>query len=110
MAKYLNQLIVFILELLMLGILGFYGFQKGSNTLTKYAFAILLPAIVILLWGYFAAPKSAHRLPMPYLAMFRGLCFLLASYALYKSNQPSAALIIAFLSVSTQLTSLYFGD
>jgi hypothetical protein len=110
MLRYVNQLVVFLLELVMFGALGFYGFQKGSGTTTKYALAVILPAIAVLLWGYYAAPKSSHRLPMPYLALFRGVFFLCAAYLLYECGQKNWALLVAALAPITQAISYYSGD
>ena len=109
MLKYVNQPIVFIIELAMLGSFAYFGFQKGNSTLAKYTLAIIIPAIAIVLWSYWAAPKSAHRLVMPYLAIFRLALFLAASYLLYACHQTKLAIILAVLSVVTQVVS-YFTE
>ncbi|MEQ9442509.1 MAG: YrdB family protein [Cyclobacteriaceae bacterium] len=109
MLKYTNQILMFVVELIMVGSFSYFGYQKGNTTLMKYGLAIVIPAIAILLWGYWAAPKSTHRLSMPYLALFRGIMFLVAAYFLYQCNHPKFATILAILSVINQVVS-YFTE
>ena len=85
----------------------YYGFINGNSTVGKYLFAFALTIILILLWGFFAAPKSAYRLPMPYLALFRLSVFMMASYFLWTFNKANFALVVALLAISTQLTSYF---
>lgn len=110
MLKLVNQTIVFILELIMIGWFAFFGFRLGNTTLTKYAFAVIVPVVATLLWGYWAAPKSANRLKMPYLALFRLSMFLLTSYFLYVGGQTSFAIVLAVISVITQVGSYFIEN
>ena len=106
----LNKLIVFLLEIVMIISFSCFGFQRGPNLYMKWMLATVLPVISALLWGYFAAPKSSYRLPMPYLAIFRALIFLAASYCLYKCNKTNMAIYVAILSIVTQFLSYYYGN
>ena len=110
MVKAINRIAVFVIELIMTATFAHVGFQKGNNMLSKYSCAFILPLVVILLWSYFAAPKSSHRLKMPYLAIFRLALFLTAAYLLYKSGQINFAIVLAFSSVITQMISCFIGD
>jgi Protein of unknown function (DUF2568) len=110
MARNVNRLVVFALELLMVGALGRYGFQQGGGIWAKYAYALLCPALVVLPWAYLAAPKAAHRLTLPALAIFRAGCFLTAAYALYQGHQAGPALAMAAVALLTQAASWYWGD
>ena len=91
----------------MLGSFAYFGIQKGSSTFIKYASAIVIVAVAIFLWSYFAAPRSAHRLRMPYLAIFRLAMFLIASYLLHRCDQTKFAIIMAAFSTATQIVSLF---
>jgi hypothetical protein len=106
----LNKGIVFLLEIVMIVSCAYFGFQKGTNIYAKWMLAIILPALAILLWGYYAAPKSSHRLSMPHLAVFRALMFLAAACCLYRCNKISAAISLAVLSFATQFLSCCYGD
>ena len=107
MIKLINSVLVFILEMAMLGSFAYFGFQKGSSMFIKYTSAIVLVAGAIFLWSYFAAPRSEHRLRMPYLAIFRLAMFLIASYLLYKCDRTKFAIVMVALSTATQMVSLF---
>nr|WP_294896012.1 YrdB family protein [uncultured Pedobacter sp.] len=107
MLKIVNQTIVFLIELIMFGSFACFGFQKGNGLVLKYGFAILLTLLAILLWAYWAAPKSENRLKMPYLAIFRLFLFFLASFFLYRLGFTKFALILAFISTVTQIASVF---
>jgi hypothetical protein len=110
MFKTINQIAVFVIELIMIGAFAYFGFQKGNSTIIKFLLAIILPVFVVFLWAYFAAPKSLQRLEMPYLVIFRLSLFLIASYLLYKSGQTKVALVVALLSIFTQIASYNLND
>lgn len=107
MLKIINQTIVFLIELIMFGSFAYFGFQKGNDLFQKYGFAIILSFLAIFMWAYWAAPKSGNRLSMPYLAIFRLSLFLLASYFLHKCGHTKFALILAFISLITQISSVF---
>ncbi|MEX6686820.1 YrdB family protein [Danxiaibacter flavus] len=107
MLKAIFQVIVFIMELVMLYSFGFFAYKAGSNTLTHYTLAILLTAGCIILWGVFAAPKSAKRLNMPYLGLFRCGMFLTAALFLFLLDLKTMAIAMAALAVITQVASFY---
>jgi len=105
----LNKIVTFFLELAMLASFACFGFQKGGTPLVKYGLAVLLPILAIVLWGYFAAPKSSHRLELPAVALFRGLIFLAAALCLFLCHQRVPALTMAVLAILTQIAS-FFGE
>jgi len=108
--KHTNQALMFFIELIMLGSFAYFGFQKGHTVLFRYILAIALPTVGIVCWALWAAPKSSSRLPMPYLALFRVVLFLLASYFLYACRQTNLAFVVAAVSIITQVLGYYFKD
>lgn len=108
MLKYSNQVIVFILELVMITSFAYYGYQKNTTILNRYLLAFLLPIAAIILWTIFAAPKSSHRIAMPYLALFRAGMFLITSFAVYQLGHKNMAIVIVILVIVTQIMSYYF--
>ena len=108
MLKNINSAIVFFMELCMLYAFGLFGYYKGSGSLMKYVLAILLPAIVIILWAIWAAPKSNTRLESPYQYIFRTVLFLAAAYFLYACKQPIPAIVMAILTIVTQSIAYYY--
>jgi hypothetical protein len=107
MLKTVNQVVTFLLEIAMLIAYGYYGMSGSQTFLYRLLFTIFLVALVIVLWGTFAAPKSARRLKMPYLAIFRTTVFLISAFLLFQAGQKNMAIILAGLSVVTQAIGYY---
>lgn len=79
--KNLNLLLSFLLELAMLFFYGYWAYNLPEPATLKYTLTILVPAVVVVLWGLWAAPKSKHRLRNPVRSIFK-LALLLLSAAL----------------------------
>lgn len=60
--KYILKLLAFLLELIMFGALGYYGYKAGKSPFTTFSLLILLPLLAITLRAISAAPKSDYRL------------------------------------------------
>lgn len=65
MVKTLNIGLRFLLELCLLVIFGYWGFNVGHNLLAKLLLGLGAPILVGIIWGVFLAPKSSMRLDMP---------------------------------------------
>jgi hypothetical protein len=57
--KALNLTARFLLELCLLGALGWVGFQLGEPMIAKVALAIILPLGAAIIWGMFIAPRAS---------------------------------------------------
>ncbi|AVR00895.1 hypothetical protein OBCHQ24_18450 [Oceanobacillus iheyensis] len=55
----LNVMLRFLLEILTLLAIGFWGFQRGSGTITSFLLGIGVPLIIAVIWGVFF-----HQLPL----------------------------------------------
>lgn len=89
----LNLVFRFILELLGLGALGYWGWSLGSGG-WEYAGAIALPFFAAVIWAVFRAPGETHgpdRTPVPVSGRLRLLlevCFFGAGIlGLYQCGQ-----------------------
>jgi hypothetical protein len=109
MIKSINQILVFILEVIILFSYGYFGMTRQWNLTLRVLFTILVVSIVVLLWSIFAAPKSAHRLQMPYLALFRAFIFSFSALLLFQSEHKNFAISIFVLTLLTQMIS-YFTE
>ncbi len=83
----LNLLVRFLLELCILAIFGYWGFQTGGNSLMKFLLGLGAPALFAVLWGTFLAPKSTRRLEEPWLSLLELVIFALACWALYSAGK-----------------------
>ena len=61
----LNLVFRFVLEMLVLVVLFLLGVSISESLLFRVVLGLGLPAIVILVWGLFVAPKASRRLPDP---------------------------------------------
>lgn len=94
--KALNLGIRFILELTLLIVLAYSGYQIFENAFARWAFALGLPMVAAGFWGYFIAPKAAHVLSMPWRSLVVFGLFSIACLLLVKAGQ--ARLAIVFMS------------
>jgi hypothetical protein len=104
--KTINLGIRFILELSMLAAVGYWGFKTHSSWAMKILFGIGLPLLLAVIWGYFMAPRSMHRLSgIPFTAMD---IILLGSgaVALYASRQINLAWIYAVVLIISEILRL----
>lgn len=89
------MLISFLLEIALLILAGYWGFQQGESTLANYIFAITLPAIIATLWGIFNAPKSKRRLKNPFRTIFKLALFSLAVFFSFQTGHVILAIVLA---------------
>ncbi|MFF4987598.1 YrdB family protein [Streptosporangium saharense] len=67
LAKNLNLLVMFLLELGVLGATGFWGFTVGQNWPLRLLLGLGTPALFIAVWAVFGAANDA-RIPLTGLA------------------------------------------
>lgn len=94
MFKMINLLVRFLLELCILAIFGYWGFQTGSNTFMKFLLGLGAPILFAVVWGTFLAPKSPMRLHEPWQFLLELIVFGLACWALYSTGKVD--LTVAF--------------
>ena len=97
-----NLLLAFLLELVMLAAFCFAGWTLGTATWMKAGLAIGLPAIAIVLWAIYAAPRAGkRRLKMPRLLIFKVCIFVAASAAWWAAGQAFiASIFIALVAIN----------
>jgi hypothetical protein len=91
-----NLILKFLLELAAFAAFAIWGADVGSDAFAV-VLAIATPLVAVLLWGRFAAPRSAHRLPLSARVPFELGVFLLAALALLTAGHTIAAIIFAAL-------------
>jgi hypothetical protein len=68
--KGLNAGVRFLLELCMLGAVGYWGFKTQSGWGMKILVGIGLPVLIAVIWGLFVAPKAVYPLGrLPHLVL-----------------------------------------
>lgn len=94
-AKDINKALSFALELAMLAGLCYWGFYVGRVWWTGLILGVVIPVLVMTIWGILLAPKAKRRLkPVPgSIASF--VLFIVSAAALSNSGLRLAALIVA---------------
>jgi len=107
----LNLALRFILELVALASLGYWGWQQYDGV-SQWLFCIGLPLIAAVVWGTFAVPddpsRSGHA-PIPTAGWLRLILELLvfasATLALWFSGQQPIAIGLAVVTVLHYMAS-----
>jgi Protein of unknown function (DUF2568) len=104
--KPLNLAVKFLLELGALAAFGVWGASLAGGV-AAVALAIALPLVAAVLWGIFAAPRAARRLPLRLRAPFELTVFALGALALWGavSVLPAAAFAVVAGANAVLLTA-----
>lgn len=95
----------FALEVAMVASFVFWGFQKDSPW--DLIFGIGLPAVVVVLWGVFLAPRSERRLKATMVRWFALALFLLAAAALLLAGAQVLGILMAVFSIGQFIAAKY---
>jgi hypothetical protein len=93
-----NLAVKFLLELGAIAALAYWGATSGGGV-RAVLLALVTPAVAIVLWGLFAAPKSGRRLSPGARVPFELFVFALAVVAFVAAGSPGAALVFAVIVV-----------
>ena len=99
LAKSANLLVRFLLELLALGALCYWGFTSVENIVARVILGVGAPLLAAVVWGLFVAPKAAIPLNMPLRLVPEILVFGSAVLALFDTGHP--VLGISLLIIAT---------
>ena len=105
----LNLALKFLLELAALVAFGLWGASIASG-FAAVVLAVLLPVVVAVLWGAFAAPKARRRLPLRLRAPFELGVFALAALALWGAASPAWGAAFAVIAAVNALLLTVFDQ
>jgi len=97
-ARIAVDLAAFVCELAMLALLAVAGWGPGDGGLMGIALAAFYPALVIVIWSFWVAPKAKHRLGDPWrlllqIGLFAATGLALASLAWITSAAVAYAVL-----------------
>jgi hypothetical protein len=101
--KAINAAVAFLLELAMLAALSYWGFQGEKSVWIKWSLGIGIPLAVAILWGKFLAPRANQRLSIIGGTLLSLGLFCLASLALFQTNHPTLAIILAVIAIVNRM-------
>ena len=89
--RQINLALSFILELLMLAAVGYWGYSLRPDLPGKLFLAVLGPVFLAVTWGFFFAPTARRRLPMPWLLIGKLVLFGGSVVALHMTDRSNLA-------------------
>lgn len=95
--KSANLLLAFLMELVALGVLAYYGYRTGQGTVFKICLSIGYPLILAVVWGAFLSPKASFEPPIEIKMLLQFIVFSIIAYLLYLLRHTTLA--YTFLSV-----------
>lgn len=95
-----NEGLAFLLELLALAALAYWGFRTGDGLAPKLVFGIGAPVLAAIVWGLFAAPRATFGLPLPGVLLAKAVVYGAAVVALIAAHQPALGIVLAVLAVA----------
>lgn len=107
--KNLNLGIRFLLELIVLGSVGYLGFKINLSITFKVCLGIGLPFIIAIIWGTFGSPKATYPLikPLKWVLLFS--IYLFSAFALFNSVKKFVAIIFV-LTAAVNSIFIYIWD
>ncbi|MFJ6836922.1 YrdB family protein [Streptomyces sp. NPDC091209] len=92
-----NELLAFVVELVALACLTWWGFTTGHGLLPHILLGVGTPLSAIVLWSLFAAPKARLRPGLPLVLLVKAVVLGGGVAALYGVGHPVAAVFMAFV-------------
>lgn len=93
-----NEGLAFLLELVMLAGLAWWGAQAVGGLAGRIALAVLTPALAMVIWGLFAAPRARVQLPMAGILAVKAVVFAGATVAVYSTGWHVPAIAFAIVA------------
>ncbi|MED0962802.1 YrdB family protein [Bacillus paramycoides] len=103
MIQEFNIALRFMLELCILGIIGYWGFRKGEIPAVKLMLSVILPVVVAVIWGLFGAPNAEWELHGTLHVLLEITVFGLGVAALYHLKHPILASGLAIVIIVNRI-------
>ncbi|PJN56345.1 hypothetical protein PAEVO_30680 [Paenibacillus sp. GM2FR] len=103
MFRLLNLALRFILELILLFSIGYWGFHYGSGLMAQVALGIGLPLLAAVIWGMTISPKARIKLPLAVVLLIEFLIFTTAVACQVSSGFITFAIVFAFVALVNRL-------
>ena len=103
------DLLAFGCELAMLVLLAFAGWGLGNGGLMGIALAVLYPALVIVIWSFWVAPKAARRLADPWRLLVQVALFGATGVALGLADHLVLAIVFPVIASLTFVATRFIA-
>ena len=106
----LNLAFRFILELVVLAALAFWGFSVSTMLLVQLVLGIGAPAAAIAVWSTFVAPRATRRLDDPARLILEIVVFGAGALALIGAGQLGPGVLLAIAAAISLALMLVWGQ
>ncbi|WP_327307247.1 YrdB family protein [Streptomyces sp. NBC_01298] len=103
-----NEGLAFLLELLALGLLAWWGWSRDIGPAGSVALAVAAPLAAAALWGMFAAPKARYAVPLAARLGVKAVVFGAAALALLALGQRLPSLWFTVVVVLNTALATYY--
>lgn len=93
-----NDGLAFLLELLALVALAYWGFRTGDGLALKFVLGIGAPVLAAVVWGLFAATRATFGLAWPGVLLVKVIVFGAAVVALIAAGQLVLGIVFGVLA------------
>ena len=90
----------FVLELTLLGTLGWLGFRSVDNVAGATVVAIAVVALVATVWGLFLSPRRRFKIPLGIRVVVELVLFAIAGGGLVMAGLPVAGIALFTIEVT----------
>jgi hypothetical protein len=105
-----SEVLRFLLELVGVVALGYWGVTVGPSLPTQVLLAIAAPVALIIVWALFIAPRAIYPIPRLAQAIGGGLLLEVAAVALVLAGLPIAGVVFgALIAIDTAALALAEG-
>lgn len=109
MFKAINLTIRFILELVILFAVSYWGFHFGSNLIIQFVLGVGFPLIVSIIWGMIISPKATIKLPITGIVFIEIMIFGAAFLCLLSKGFKVFAIIFILVSLVNRFIIIKFN-
>lgn len=99
MFKAVTLIVRFVLELILLFSLGYWGFHLKGSFFLQFVVGLGLPVAAAIVWGLFISPKASGRVPLFAVLIMEAVLFAAAVLCLIQSGFTVFAVIFTAFAV-----------
>ncbi|WJH33689.1 YrdB family protein [Paenibacillus sp. CC-CFT747] len=110
MGKAINLTIRFLLEIVILVALSYWGFHLDSELLIQIVLGLGLPLVTAITWGKIISPKATIKLPLIGVILIELLIFGAAFLCLLSNGFKVFAIIFILVSFVNRFIILRFNQ
>jgi Protein of unknown function (DUF2568) len=94
-----NEALAFVMELLALGGLAWWGADAGGGLAAKVLLGAGAPILAAVAWGLFAAPRARFEVPLAAVLAVKAVVFGLAAGGVWAIGRPQLAIAFAVIAI-----------